>query len=479
MNAATWLARLECSWDIDAWRQLARHAWCAGLSPEELHWFEAEDSGQLFGTALEEAVLVRAMPPVPRAFLALASTVICHSSPTRLPLLYRLLWRQSAGERNLLANPTDPDVIAVHAMAKEVQRDTHKMKAFVRFREVATGSNEFIAWFEPDHHILDRVAPFFAGRFAGMDWAIMTPYRSVRWNQQTLKFGDGTRGIKMPDKDSGEGLWLIYYAHIFNPARLNPEMMRQEMPSRYWRNLPEAALLPDLTRNAGARVREMAERAPLPVRRKIPTPKAPTQVLTADAFGSLPVQVAACRKCPLWASATQVVPGRGAEDAPLMFLGEQPGDQEDLTGRPFVGPAGKLLKNALQTCGLPESAIYFTNAVKHFRYERVGKARIHKRPDHAHVQACRPWLQREVDTLKPRVVVCLGATATLSLLGSGFAFKEVRGQWLEAGNGLLAFVTVHPAWVLRQTTQSDRERAFNLLVQDLGKVQEEMGRWNA
>lgn len=478
MNGQVWQARLACSWDVDDWRRLARHAWCSRITLADLHWVEEDGRGQLFGTSLEEAKRVRPTPTVSRAFLDLASTVMCHSSPQRLSLLYRLLWRQLEGERHLLANPTDADVVTVNVLAKEVQRDLHKMKAFVRFREVAAGSNEFIAWFEPDHRILDRAAPFFASRFAGMNWAILTPYRSVRWDQQALEFGDGTFAITVPEKDSGEDLWLLYYAHIFNPARLNPEMMRQEMPSRYWRNLPEATLLPSLIQNAGARVREMAERTPEPARRKIPPRPPIRQKNKLDTLGDLAEELTACRNCSLWSRATQVVPGLGAPDARIMFLGEQPGDQEDLTGHPFVGPAGKLLKDALGSCGMPEASIYFTNAVKHFRYERSGKVRVHKRPDHEHVTACRPWLEREIEAIKPRVVVCLGATATLSLFGNELAFKDVRGRWLEAANGLRAFVTVHPAWVLRQPTPTDRARAFDLLVEDLGKVQQVMRRWS-
>ncbi|MEE7560716.1 DNA metabolism protein, partial [Xanthomonas sp. Kuri4-2] len=203
-------------------------------------------------------------------FLQLAGAVLCHRDPQRHALLYRLLWRIASGERALLERATDEDVHRARQWEKAVRRDTHKMKAFVRFRELPGAEESFVAWFEPEHWIVDRVAGFFARRFAGMHWAILTPYRSVRWDGEALHFGDSALRSQAPADDAQEALWRTYYSHIFNPARLNPTMMRQEMPQKYWKNLPEATLLPGLIRDAGQRVREMSERAPEPVRRACP-----------------------------------------------------------------------------------------------------------------------------------------------------------------------------------------------------------------
>jgi DNA polymerase len=262
-------ARVEPAWDMQAWRAAARRAWDAGLAPEQIDWDGDSQAGLLPWPPLEQAVAaVRATAlAVPPAFLELAARVACHRDPGRHALLYRLAWRIGQGERRVLERATDADVVRARALEQAVRRDSHKMKAFVRFRAVPGAEDSYVAWFEPEHWIVDRVAPFFARRFAGMRWAIITPYRSVRWDGSDLWAGPGGERADVPADDAHDGLWRTYYAHIFNPARLNVRMMRQEMPQKYWHLLPETRLLPELVRTAGARVREMAERAPRPPRR--------------------------------------------------------------------------------------------------------------------------------------------------------------------------------------------------------------------
>jgi len=262
-------ATVDPPWDLDAWRQSARAALRACIAPAQMAWSDASDAS-LFGAppALAQAPL-RASPPVARAFLPLAARVLAHRDPQRHALLYRLLWRMAEGEPRLLAHGLDADVFRARALEKTVRRDLHKMKAFVRFREVLGAHEEFVAWFEPDHHILDLVAPFFVRRFAGMRWAILTPYRSARWDGSTLAFGAGARPGDAPQADAREDLWRTYYANIFNPARLNPRMMRQEMPQKYWKHLPETHTLPTLLREAGSRVRDMAQRDAEPSRKPV------------------------------------------------------------------------------------------------------------------------------------------------------------------------------------------------------------------
>jgi DNA polymerase len=464
-------AHVDPPWDGEAWRNVARAAYRAGIAPEHIAWHGDAQADLIAG------VDVASLPPVQGGtrgalrvsaeFLSLANAVLCHRDPQRHALLYRLLWRMAAGEPYLLERATDADVHRARVLEKSVRRDNHKMKAFVRFKEVPGEHEAYVAWFEPAHFILDRVAPFFERRFAGMRWAILTPYRRVVWDGKALAFGAGGTRADAPADDAQDTLWRTYYAHIFNPARLNPRMMRQEMPQKYWKHLPEAQVLPGLIREAGQRVRDMAERMPQAPRRKIPLPPPASPDPVDDSLAALRASAKACRRCALWQPATQTVFGEGPEDARVMLVGEQPGDEEDLSGRPFVGPSGKLLDRALAELGLDRSGFYVTNAVKHFRFEQRGRFRVHRNPELSHVQACHVWLQRELATVRPDVVVCLGATAAQAVFGAGFRLLEERGSWRTLPGGTRGFATVHPSWVLRQAGGL-RGEAYRNFVRDLG-----------
>ena len=265
-----WRAAVEQGWSLDAWRARARDAWEAGIAPEQLDWDADAQHALVPAPAVEDAPGIRVGLVVPNAFLDLAASVLCHRDPGRHARLYRVLWRIGEGERGLIDHALDADTDALRRMDKAVRRDVHKMKAFVRFRAVPGQDNAFCAWFEPGHFIVDRVAPFFMRRFAGMRWSILTPDRSALWDGHALWLGPGGDRDAVPAEDAGEALWCTYYANIFNPARLNTRMMRQEMPQKYWHLLPETRLLPDLVRNAGARTQAMGEREAQPARRRIP-----------------------------------------------------------------------------------------------------------------------------------------------------------------------------------------------------------------
>ena len=463
---------LDPPWDADAWRQSARTALCAGVPPEALSWNGEAQGGLGFGDDLHSLPVLHESPRVSADFLSLASAVLCHRDPQRHGLLYRLLWRISAGERALLERATDADVRRARELEKSVRRDNHKMKAFVRFREIPGEANAFVAWFEPQHYIVDRVAPFFARRFTGMRWAILTPYRSAYWNGALLAFGPGGVRADAPADDAQETLWRTYYANIFNPARLNPRMMRQEMPQKYWKLLPEAHLLPDLIRDAGLRVRDMAERAPEPPRRKIPLPAPASPDPADDSLAALHAAAHQCRRCPLWQPATQTVTGEGPEHARVMVVDQQPGDAEDLSGRPLVGAAGKLFTRALEELGLDRSTFYVTHALKHFSFEQRGRFRVARTPEASHLQACRSWLQRELATVRPHVVMCLGEIATQSVLGNDFKLKSQRGLWHTLPNGIRVLATAHPSWVLRHSGEAQK-RAYARFVGDLRLLLEE------
>jgi DNA polymerase len=177
-----------------------------------------------------------------------------------------------------------------------------------------------------------------------------------------------------------------------------------------------------------------------------------------------------CRACPLWKRGTQTVFGEGSEDATIIFVGEQPGSDEDLAGRPFVGPAGKLLDQALSEAGIDRRQIYITNAVKHFKWEPSGKRRLHKKPNGREIAACRPWLEAELAVIQPRILVCLGATAAQALFGKDFRVSKSRGQLVKTALAEKAVATVHPSSILRAPNPDDRKAQLKLFIADLKKV---------
>ncbi len=454
--------RLEHPNDFNEWRGHARSLLAAQIGPEDIVWQYGDSAGELFGNDSLPEIKAGTVGSVPRAFIDLAKSAIQHSDPERFALLYRLLWRQQSAHK-LLADATDRDNSLLTRMASAVRRDSHKMKAFVRFREVhdAAGQERFVAWFEPDHYTLEATAPFFARRFANMHWGIVTPYASAWWDTQKLSFGSGGRKSDVPKDDAVEDDWKTYYASIFNPARLKLSMMKSEMPVKYWRNLPEADLIAPLVRKAKIMEQEMIARAASQpsvrhLRRNIEIPEKIDEIQSlADAR----IAVEGCRRCLLCEHATQAVFGEGPAEADVMFVGEQPGDQEDLQGRPFVGPAGQVLDDAIERVGIDRQKVYVTNAVKHFKFEPRGKRRIHQRPDGGEIQACKFWLGLEIGFTRPKVIVALGATAAQSLLGkANVTIGKLRGQPIQVSDGSTLFITNHPSYLLRIPDEQGRIR---------------------
>src|SRR6476661_20485 len=209
-----------------------------------------------------------------------------------------------------------------------------------------------------------------------------------------------------------------------------------------------------------------SSRAPGPPRKRaVPPGSAPLPV--DDSLDALRHAAAGCKRCDLWKPATQTVFGAGPDNARILVVGEQPGDAEDLSGLPFVGPAGGMLDRALEELGLDRRRMYVTNAVKHFKFERRGKVRLHKSPNPAEQRACRLWLEGEIERIRPMVVVCLGAIAARNVLGTKFGLMKQRGTWQALADGTRAFATVHPSWVLRQTDSQSRDAAYKGFVADL------------
>jgi len=179
-----------------------------------------------------------------------------------------------------------------------------------------------------------------------------------------------------------------------------------------------------------------------------------------------------CRACDLWKLGTQTVFGEGSPHARVMFIGEQPGDQEDIQGRPFVGPAGRILDNALEEAGIDRKEVYVTNAVKHFKWEPRGKRRIHKKPNSLEITACKPWIEAEIEVVKPEVIVCLGATAAQALLGRNFKVSTQRGIWIESAFAPFVMATVHPSSLLRAPDDTTRRIETKRFIADLKRVHE-------
>lgn len=451
-----------------AWQRAARQLLRANRPPETVRWIDTTlAQGSLDG--LDDGDTPRAAAAavaVPRAFVRSAQTVAMHREPGRWALLYRMLWRITRGERHLLEDEPDPDVRRLRTLEAQVRRDIHKMHAFVRFREVADGeTRRYVAWHRPDHLIVAAAAPFFVERFRVMRWSILTPDRCAHWDGERLTFSPGAQVHDAPSSDALEGLWRTYYASMFNPARVNRRAMTREMPVRHWATLPEATLIPGLLADAGRRVAAMVD-TPAPstsARRFIPA--------SAD-LATLRAAAATCEGCTLHRSATQVVFGEGPPGAAVMLVGEQPGDEEDSHGVPFIGPAGQVLNEALVAAGLPRAQLYVTNAVKHFTFTREGKRRLHERPRASDARACRPWLDAEIAQVRPRVIVCLGSVAMGALLGPGRRVSDSRGQLLASPRAGHVVVTYHPSAVLRAASDAERARIRAALIADLTLARE-------
>ena len=202
-------------------------------------------------------------------------------------------------------------------------------------------------------------------------------------------------------------------------------------------------------------------------------------ILDNPTIPELRAAAANCKACDLWKLGTQTVFGEGSSKARVMLVGEQPGDQEDIQGHPFVGPAGKILDKALEEAGIDRKEVYVTNAVKHFKWEPRGKRRIHKKPNSLEITACRPWLEAEIEVLHPEVLVCLGATAAQSLLGRQFKVSLQRGQWVESPLAPFVMATVHPSSLLRAPDDETRHRETQRFIADLKRVHEALEKHSA
>ncbi len=474
---------------FESWRVAAKRLLAENVDPAQVLWEKETDAG-LFGPNTVAETGAAYGTNVPADFVELARSVSCHCDPSRWALLYRILWRiVKDGERRLCMIASDPDIAKALRMQKNVRREIHKMHAFVRFRlmetDEMTGRETYAAWIEPEHHVVEASAPFFRNRFANMDWSIFTPKGCAHWDGSKLSFTPGIEKSPIGNEDALELAWKTYYRSIFNPARVKVKMMQTEMPKKYWKNLPEAELIGELIEESRQRVQGMHEEQPRlvkPVARNayLGELKAMSNVVPCtgpsgeQTLEQLAKAAESCRGCPLWKDATNVVFGEGPENARIMIVGEQPGDKEDIAGKAFIGPAGRLLDEALEEAGIDRSTVYVTNAVKHFKWKPKdtprGKIRLHQSPGKGEIDACRPWVLAELQRIAPDILILLGGTAARSLLEREVKITKERGL-IDAGSlAKRVLLTVHPSYLLRVPGSERKSAERQLFINDLKLV---------
>lgn len=448
-----------------AWRERALRALAQGLSPAAVSWDDLGDrSGEQASTQLSlgmDAANVAASlggstgtldVRISRELAALLRDAALHRSAQRWAFLYRVLWRWCHGDR-AVASPADEDGARLYAMAKAVRRAQHDMIAYVRFQQRrpdmagAEALPEYLAWYEPDHDVLAYAAGHFARRMGSTTWWIGTPNGTATWDGKTIHYAAAPddRAAFRAGADAVEPLWTAYYRNIFNPARLNEQALHQHMPVRFWKGLPEAALIPGMIAEARNGARRVGQAATIGGMRG---KQVAVDAERAQPARAMPTSLDQCRNCELWRHATQAVPGRGPATARIMVVGEQPGDHEDLSGEPFIGPAGQVLDDALRHAGVARDSVYLTNAVKHFKWFARGKRRMHKTPGQLEVDACAHWLDQELATVQPRVIVTLGATALGAVVREKVRLRDAMAAPLRLGDTWIV-ATWHPSYALR------------------------------
>ncbi len=451
-----------------AWRAAARRLIGARVKPADVLWDFDNQSPQLFESTVELPEPRRPMK-VSKEFVALANTAVWHSDPQRFARLYALLWRLRK-EPGLMQDRADPELAKLRQMEKNVRRCQHKMKAFVRFRDLRSDGprRSFGAWFEPTHNTVEPTAQFFMRRFADMDWMIVTPDVTAQFKDGKIAFHEGREKPELPE-DGAEALWGTYFCNIFNPARVKISAMTSEMPKKYWKNMPETQFIPGLIADAEKKVQEMREAAPtLPPERMAHIRKQLTAQAQPASWNMLEAEIAGFSEPGF---SDRAVMGSGPRDANLMIVGEQPGDQEDLAGLPFVGPAGQVFRAAAGRVGLDADSAYLTNAVKHFKFQQRGKRRIHQNPSVREIDHCAWWLRTEVALVKPRLIVAMGASATRALTGSGTNLLKRRSTVETGVDDVPVFITVHPSHLLR-LPDSERASAEAKFAADLQNIAE-------
>ncbi|OUJ14084.1 UdgX family uracil-DNA binding protein [Acetobacter okinawensis] len=400
--------------DFATWHSASRYFVHLGTVPEALHWTVAPiGAEEQYGAGTAQTY--PAPPPVltlSRRFAVALGLALQLHDPARFARLYRIMYRL-VHDGLELTDLHDPDLMWLRQSMVAVRADT------VRFREAFSAfsmqqQTPAILQNTPEHYILEANARYCTQRNA-RPWQVVTPYRRMEWTGNALRFAAGTDAV--PDEAAvqwqadGAGIWLGYALSVMQPQR------------------KDVAEAPNLA------------------------------LLGAEAVD--------CRACALWEPASRTVFGEGPQNAKLMLVGEQPGDQEDQQGRPFVGPAGQVLDKALCEAGLQRHQVYVTNAVKHFHFIWKGSRRLHQKPQAEHVAACRVWLDAERRLVRPALLVMLGATAAQSVLQKPVTISATRSRLFHLEGETQGLVTVHPSYLLRLPDEASRQREYARFVEDL------------
>jgi uracil-DNA glycosylase family protein len=421
--------RSETDWE--GWRRATRRLVLAGVEPEALTWSVGGETA-----SLPEPT---GSFHVPRALVSLASLAIQARDADRFGLLYGLVWRVNAGEK-LLEDDTDSDLSLVRRMALSVRADAHRMRTNMRFLAVPEdGGTRFLGWFDPAHFVLPANAQLIVRRFPDLALSIVTPDGAAHWDKSSLLFGSGLRHAE--DDEALQAWWERHRDMLLEQATDDVSVPEAE-------SLDEAPRPPDR-----------------PALGPVVLHTRPDPALLRSAKDA-----SSCRRCPLYEPATQTVFGEGPADAAVMFVGEQPGDQEDTIGRPFVGPAGQIMDRAMEEAGIDRRTVYVTNAVKHFKFTPRGKRRIHQTPEAPEIQACGFWLDVERAHVRPRLVVAMGGSAARAVLRRTVTIGRERGRPIQMPDGQTAFVTVHPSFLLRMPDAAAKAREYAAFVQDLKAI---------
>ncbi len=409
--------------DWEGWRKATRSLVLGGVEPDEVRW--AVRSHDEAGDPLPDG---SGSFGVSRSLVALASVAIQARENTRFDLLYRVVWNANAGQTD------DALMRRAEGLALAVRADAHRMRTHLRFMPV---DGVRVGWYEPAHFVLEANAQLIARRFPDQRFAIVTPDGAVEWDGTEFRFA---AGAQIEDDDTLRG-W------------------RMPDDFRVGTTIPEAEELDEAPRPP-----DRPALGPIVLRLHADPPLNEAMHEASD-----------CRRCHLHEAATQTVFGEGPAYAKVLFVGEQPGDQEDVIGRPFVGPAGQIMDRAMEEAGIDRRTIYITNAVKHFKFTPRGKRRIHQTPEAPEIQACRFWLDVELVRMQPKLVVAMGGTAARALLGRPVTITRERGRAIDLPDGQRAFVTVHPSFLLRVPDEDAKAREYRAFVEDLRKVAELVG----